>query len=103
MLQSILTHCPLTRHTNVQTTNKRRRDVAGKDNFPTVFAAIVARVEAARVLYKCDSVVCVGYNWLSVDHCWMLTMCLRHNIAWPSTWEWGWDPYRSITCVAGVV
>ncbi len=87
----------------MQTTGKQRSDVDGKGDFPTVFASLVARVEAVRVKYSCDGVVCVGYNWLSTDHAWLLTMCLKHHLNWPSTWEWGWDPYRSITYVVNAL
>jgi len=64
--------------------------------FPTVFAKLTAEIEKLRRQYNCDSVVCVGYNWYTADHPLLMTMCLRHDIAWPATWRWGWDPYRSI-------
>lgn len=80
----------------IQATGKRRKDVEGAPAFPQVFEELEALVEATRQQYKCSAVVWMGWNLKAVDYPWLKTMCLKHDIAWPSTWKWGWDPLQSI-------
>jgi len=82
-----------------QTTGRRRADVNNKKTFPEVFGFALEKVEASRKRHKCHAVVCCGWNGYTIDHPWLRTMCLRHDVSWPDSWVWGWDPLRSIQYV----
>ena len=82
----------------MQITGKRRKDpeIESAPTFPNALKAMQEYIAAFEQKYNTSAVVLVGHNFYSVDHPWLLSMCIRHNIEWPSSWKWGWDTLRTI-------